>query len=248
MTTENNKELHRNEILLRIKAGDGVSVDTMIEIYAFPDEEILSIVNDLESEGLISVDLLRRCTPAPITEEDNDDEIDSVAYINQWFRNLNTTQLIQIYPSLAEENIEDVQAFIEKCQKIFDTYDLETKVETYNHFQFVFSKQTESTTLGWRNAFLKGPEDLSKKIKSLAQRVWDLYADKCGQVLFDQDSDEDDEELYEIRFNPETGHADRFNLQTNQFEMLFNDDIYDDLIVGMAEEIITGGGYDLENE
>lgn len=87
-----------------------------------------------------------------------------------------------------------------------------------------------------------GNAKLAKKIEAAAQAIWNLYADKANQEVYDQFCEDDEEEvLFTIQLH--YGVAKR--KYVNKWEPLFRGDIYDLLIVGLADELIYNGGCEL---
>ncbi len=82
--------------------------------------------------------------------------------------------------------------------------------------------------------------DRQKNIESLAQSIWNLFADKVGQVIFDQNGDEEDKPLFAIDMDKDFV-AKRHFVSDGHFEDLFQNDIYDYLIIGMADEVLDDG-------
>lgn len=94
----------------------------------------------------------------------------------------------------------------------------------------------------------EGKEDKTlffKNIENLAQSIWNLFADSVGQIVFDQETDlgegedESDYPLFAIDIDKD-GVAKRHYIADGRFEPLFQHDMYDYLIVGMADEVLDG--------
>ena len=105
--------------------------------------------------------------------------------------------------------------------------------------------------LNWYNTYFSLEKDspLAQKLERAAQAIWDLYAESANCKITDQESDDSEDEenyIYAVRINPETGKAERYNLYTKEFEPLFKGDVYDLLFVGIADEIIYCEGYELQ--
>lgn len=82
-----------------------------------------------------------------------------------------------------------------------------------------------------------------QKTEAFCQAALDLYADRAGLTLFDQecdlaaDEEESDHPLFSIMTDT-SGTAKRYYCDGVQVTPLFMGDIYDDLIVGMVKEMM----------
>lgn len=94
----------------------------------------------------------------------------------------------------------------------------------------------------WYNAYVtlvekQGDKNKISNIKMMVASVWNLFAESVHQGVFDQD-DEDDEEPSELFFIEMLGKTAARHYADGHWEPLFMEDIYDYLIVGMAQEVL----------
>lgn len=93
----------------------------------------------------------------------------------------------------------------------------------------------------WATGYDRTMQNKNKKIlnriRNMVQSIWDLCAEKAGQTIFDQEADTDENiELFEIVMQNNT--AVRRYKKDGSIRPLFNDDLYDTIIVGLAQEYL----------
>ena len=100
----------------------------------------------------------------------------------------------------------------------------------------------------WRDAYNGASAEKKHSIEKLVAAVWAVVAGRAGFIMFDQEcdlaegEDESEYELFQIRVD-DFGNAKRYYVDgSNRVEELFLDDIYDDLIVGNAAELLEDYG------
>ena len=58
----------------------------------------------------------------------------SIKEINSWFNDLDSRQLLRMFPDVFEKNMGDVNDFIDTCDEMWNSWSEKDKRETYNHF------------------------------------------------------------------------------------------------------------------